>query len=555
MIKRERCIGCPPQAGIKVKVVRDMKRRNDMNDEYANKRRRMDSFHYTMKRVVTLLFISIIFCIQLDATSRSLQQKRLHKQQKLTALDKKEYAARNSGKAYYESLVERASKRRWAVQTSFNYATQDGAFNCDGCHVPLDGLIFGTDTLTIKDVYLFSKLSDDNKVRINNCNALVPDRGGVPIGGVGVPFGGFSDDLYTTLLAPVELDFGAGQKEYSAIISVLRRFDIGSSDRFAIACGMSIPLVHKQHTMDLNFQGGELFRPGYIPDTTQRENSLQQFYRDYSSLTDFINRAVLGANGIEFLADQSKTGIGDISLFGSIEYHGRHTLQAGLAVVFPTAGKRSGCTLWEPILGNGGAYECNPFVQGLCFTAVPYLNPFARIALGISAGYTTDTSRIPTLVTNPKRQMVHKVEGLSAPDSFQNFYVDPFSEYDTSVPLFAAKTPCVSKKTGTKLLFGIGNYAYQLFHVNLRWGLLYDFYYKSTDSFTVNNSASCQCNPETIDCAAVECCSDENSHSLSTNLIYTFNNLFELGVGGSFTVLGKNVPRTRSCFFTFVAVF
>lgn len=462
---------------------------------------------------------------------------------------------RKSGKSYYDSLVEKASKRRWAVQTSFHYTTEDGAFNCDGCNVPLCGLIFGKDTVTIKDLYLFSKLSDDNKVRINNCDALVPNRGGVPIGGVGVPFGGFSDDLYTTLLAPVEIDFGASQKELASFISAMRRFDVGSSDRFSLECGFILPLVHKRHTLDLNFKGGELFRPGFIPDTTQRENSLKQFFRDYSSLTDFINSAVLGANGIELLSEQSKTGIGDISLFGSVEYHGNHIFQTGLAVIFPTAGKGSGCVFWEPILGNGGAYQFNPFAQALFHTSVPYLNPFARLALEASARHSTDTSRIPTLVTNDKRQMVKNVTGLSAPDSFQNFYVDPFSEFDTSVPLFASKTPCVSKKIGTKVLFGLGNYAYNIFNVDLRWGFFYDFYHKSQDSFTVDNKGNCECDPGTIDCATMEKCSDETSHIFSTNLTYKFSNFFELGAGGSFTVLGKNVPRSRSFYFSFVAVF
>ncbi len=505
-----------------------------------------------MKKVMILLLI----CVFVDQTVHAyhLSHKKKQRSKQLRAQD--DDVTGNSGKAYYESLIEDASKRRWAIQTSFQYITEDGAFNCDGCNVPLCGLIFGKDTVTIKDVYLFSKLSDDNKVRINNCDARAPERGGVPIGGVGVPFGGFRDDLYTTLLAPVELTFGADQREYNIVVSALHRWDLGSSDRFSITLGTIIPFVSKHHSLDLNFKGGELFRPGFIPDTTQRENSLKQFFRDFSSLTDFINRAVLDANGIEFRPTQSKSGIGDVSLFGSVEYHGNHVLEAGLAIVFPSAGKGSGCVLWEPILGNGGAYQFNPFVQGLFHTSVPYLNPFARIALEWSAGFSTDTSRIPTLVTNPSRTQVKNVEGLSAPDSFQNFYVDAFSEFDSCVPLFAAKTPCVNKKTGTKILFGVGNYAYNMFHVDLRWGLFYDFYHKTKDSFAVDvDKLDCECDPESIDVCIMEKCSDQTSHSIGTNLTYKFSNLFELGAGGSFTVLGKNVTGSRSFYISLVAVF
>jgi hypothetical protein len=512
-----------------------------------------------MKKVIGLFLIYALVSISVVNAFTLFRKKKQQSlpEQQLDAVDapRNFTPIRKSGKSYYDSLIEKASKRRWAVQTSFHYTTEDGAFNCDGCNVPLGGHIFGKDTVTIEDVYLFSKLSNDNKVRINNCDALAPNRGGVPIGGVGVPFGGFSDDLYTTLLAPVELAFGASQKEFSILMSGMRQFDIGSSDRFSIALGFNLPFVSKRHSLDMNFQGGELFRPGFIPDTTQRENSLKQFFRDYSSLTDFINRAVLGANGIEFCAKQSKSGIGDISFFGSLEYHENHTFQTGFAVVFPTAGKGSGSVFWEPILGNGGAYQFNPFVQALFHTSAPYLNPFARLALEVSARHSTDTSRIPTLVTNDKRQMVKNVTGLSAPDSFQNFYVDPFSEFDSCVPLFASKTPCVNKKIGTKVLFGLGNYAYNIFNVDLRWGLFYDFYHKSQDSFAVDNKGNCKCDPETIDCATMEKCSEETSHIFSTNLAYKFSNFFELGAGGSFTVLGKNVPRSRSFYFSFVAVF
>ena len=510
-----------------------------------------------MKKVIGLFLIYVITSVS-AATAFDLFHKKKEQAVPEHQLDAPEAprnfaSIRNSGKVYYDSLVEKASKRRRAIQASFHYSTEDGAFNCKGCSVPLCGLIFGKDTVTIEDIYLFSKLSDDNKVRINNCDALAPKRGGVPIGGVGVPFGGFRDDLYTTLLAPVELALGASWKEYSTLISAIRRFDIGSSDCFSVALGFLLPLIRRHHSLDLNFKGGELFRSGFIPDTTQRENSLKQFFRDFSSLTDFINRAVLEANGIDFQAKQSKTGIGDVSLFGSVEYHWRHTLEAGLALVFPSGGKGSGSRLWEPILGNGGAYQFNPFIQGLFYTAVPYTNPFARIALELSAEFSTDNIRIPTLVTNDVRTQVKNVEGLSAPDTFQNFYVDPFSELDSGVPLFAAKKPRVTKKIGTKILFGIGNYAYNLFNVDLRWGLFYDFYHKSTDSFGVK--ADCNCDPKTIDICTMEKCSDETSHSLGTNLTYKFSNMFEFAAGGTFTFLGKNVPKQRNVYFSFVAVF
>lgn len=499
-----------------------------------------------MKRVVVIIMSFFLSCFAQDER-HEIVQKRKHKV--VVPI------MQPTGREYYESLVERASQRHWAFVNTFQYQSDRGGYDCTGCSGPLSAVALGCDPITIKDIYLFAKLSDDNKVRINNCDPLAPERGGVPVGGVGVPFGGFRDDLYTTLLAPVELDFDARQSEASFITSGMYRHDIGSSNRFSIAFGYQIPFKSKKHSLDFTFKNGELFRPGFIPDTTQRENSLKQFYRDYSSLEDFIIRCVFDSKCLNYQGTQTKSGLGDISLFALFEYHEDWSFELGLQCVLPTASKGSGNYLWEPILGNGGAFQFDPFAQLLFATSVPYLNPFARLAAEISASHQTDTMRVPTLITNDKRQMVHNVSGLSSPPSFENFYVDPFEEFDTQCPMFAGKTPCIDRKIGSKILFGIGNYAYKLFSIDFRWGLFYDYYHKSKDSFN-NDGLNCDCDETVvIDSCAMERCTDETAHLLGTNLTYKFSNLFELTAGGQYTVMGKNVPKRGSCYLSFVAVF
>lgn len=459
----------------------------------------------------------------------------------------------DSGRLYYDSLIEKASKRHWAFSLSVQYTGERGGYDCAGCSGALSNVVFAKCPIRIQDVYLFSKLSIDNKVRINNCDALVPNRGDVPIGGVGVVFGGFSDDLYTTLLAPVQIVFSADQKEVSFQTSGMYRFDIGSSECFSAAFGYILPIKSRKHSLDFTYQGGDLFTPGFVPDTIQRENTLKQFFRDYVDVEDFINRAVFGSKGLCLVGEQTKSGIGDISLFGLINYQGDMcNLETGLNILFPSGSNASGSTIWEPILGCG-AYQFNPFMQALVTTSVPYLNPFGRMAVEVSSGFTTNKIRVPTLVTNEMRTQVKNVAGLSAPDSFQNFYVDPFSEFDSCVPLLSTCTPCISKKIGPKILIGLGNYAYQIFNIDLRWGLFYDYFHKSKDSF---DKAACTCcDSVVIDACAMERGTDQSSHSFGTNLIYKFSNLFELGAGGQVTFLGKNIPRYGSFYISFVAVF
>lgn len=464
----------------------------------------------------------------------------------------------NSGKAYYESLIDKASKRYWSVKTSFYFSGEDGAFDCDGCSNTLSSLIFKKDTVTIQDIYLFSKLSNDNKVRITNCVARAPERGGVPIGGTGVVFGGFRDDLYTTLLAPVKLVFDADQTEQCLNISAMRRFDVGHSAKGSLTLGFDVPLKSKKHSLMASYVGGELFRRGFVPDTTQRETAVKQFFRDFADVNDFITRAVLAPKELTLQASQRVSGLGDISVFASIDYETDYIVELGLSVVFPTSGKGKGRTVWEPIIGNGGSFQFSPFAQFLWYSSSPYLNPFARVAVEFSSKQNSDTTRVPTIVAQTElvRTMVKDVEGLSAPDTFENFYVDRFSEFDSCVALFAGKTPCISKKPGTKILFGFGNYAYKLFHADLRLGLLYDYYRKTKDSFEVNaNNLDCDCVPDCIDEKTMEKCSNETAHNFGANLTYKFSNMFELGVGGQFTFLGRNVPKQRTFYISLVAVF
>ena len=422
----------------------------------------------------------------------------------------------------------------------------------------LPTLIFGKDPVTIKDIYLFSKLSDDNKVRIDNCVARAPERGGVPVGGTGVQFGGFRDDLYTTLLAPVELIFNTDQEEISFVSSGMYRFNLDKADQFFLALGFNFPLKSKKHTIELGCIGGELFRRGFVPDSTQRETALKQFFREFIDIPDFLASAVFKPKGLKLEQDQRRSGLGDISLFALLEYHREFDIEFGINIVFPTAAKGDGCTVWEPTLGNGGAYQFNPFLQFLFNTSAPYLSPFIRLALEFSTRFTTDTTRVPTLVTsNVVRTMVKNVEGLSAPDTFQDFYVDAFSEFDSCVPLFAGETPCVHKKIGSKFLLGIANYAYNIFHVDLRWGIFYDFYYKRADSFDNEGiqKQDAACPDVVIDVCTMEKCTEQIAHTFSTNLTYKFSNMFELGLGGRFTALGKNVMKEHTFYGSFVAVF
>lgn len=510
-----------------------------------------------MKRILKTTVI-LLLGISLHANQRQIKrnvrqlEQDLHAKQIIKKQPKISY-----DRTYYDSLIENASKRRWAFTVAVHYGSEDKGFDDDGNSVPLSTTVFGTCPITIEDIYLFSRLSNDNKVRIDNCNARAPERGGVPIGGTGVVFGGFRDDLYTTLLAPIELNFEADQKQFSFVTNGILRFDLSDWEYFSAAIGFTIPFKSKYHDLELSYIGGELFRRGFVPDTTQRETSLNQFFREFSDVDDFIASAILAPKGLSLNNHQRKSGIGDISLFGLLEYHNDHTFEFGLNLVLPTASDGGTSFVWEPVLGNGGAYLFNPFAQFLFSTNNPYLNPFVRAAIEVGPSFHTDKTRAATLVTNLVRQQVKEVTGLSAPDTFQEFFVDAFSEFDSTVPLLGGTTPAMKKKIGPKVLFGLGNYVYNLFHVDFRFGFFYDFLAKGSDSYCKEISKNdCDCASDVmIDTTTLEAKTNQRAHTLSANLVYKFHNYFELGAGGQFTVRGKNVSKNRGFYVSFVAVF
>lgn len=509
-----------------------------------------------MKRICTVLF-TILLCIPVHAGYSPVKRKGTPQDKELQT-QKLTQPTVSYDRVYYNRLIENAAKRRWVFTAAVHYSTEDKGFDCDGNSVPLATTVFGTCPITIEDIYLFARLSNDNKVRIDNCVARAPERGGVPIGGTGVVFGGFRDDLYTTLLAPIELNFDAEHKEFSFVTNGILRFDLPDWEYFSAAIGYTIPFKSKYHSLEFSYVGGELFRRGFVPDTTQRETSLNQFFREFSDVDDFIRSAVLASKGLTLDPQQRKSGIGDISLFGLIEYKNDHTFEFGLNLVLPTASDGGTSFVWEPILGNGGAWLFNPFAQFLFSTNAPYINPFVRLAIEVGPSFHTDKVRAATLVTNDSRKQVHEVTGLSHPETFEDFYVDAFSEFDSTVPLLAGKTPTMKKKIGTKALFSVGNYVYTLFHADFRLGLFYDFMAKGSDSFCKNCSkkdCDCSTSAETINTDCLEAKTDQRSHTLSANLVYKFSNYFELGAGGQFTVYGKNVSKHRGFYVSFVAVF
>lgn len=466
---------------------------------------------------------------------------------------------KNDTKSSYLSIVDEASERRWSFPVSLSYFLEDNAFNCNGCKVSLSSALFGENT-TLRDIFLLARLSDEDKLHIHPRNATPPN----PV------FGNSREQQYLALLAPMKIGMTAGERGADISISGMYRFKPFIGHRFFCVIGFNLPILVHSRTVDLGLYDGILYRPGFSQNVTIRETTIAQFFKDFSSVEDFFIRAVLGSKGMSFIPSQRKIGIGDFSLFGNLEFGpfffngkddglcgGLDVGQIGLNISFPTAAKTCGDTFWEMQFGNGGGFQFTIFGNFIFRTELYYVNPALHAGIELNTHFNAGNAGIRTA-----RLVIHTNELLRIGDDpnivapvFKEYLSDPFEELDSTVSVFGDKVSSSSVKIGNRFFIGIGNYFYDLFKTNLRFGLFYNFSIKAKDQICgelFSNSDSNVCH----DCWGSLCTKYTSiAHRLSWSLSYKFRNFVEVGLGSQHIVAGKNVPEQHEVFLSVATAF
>lgn len=471
------------------------------------------------------------------------------------------------GREYYYALLDKAVERRWALPLTFHYTFADKAFNYNCQQTNLSSLTFGA-PFRVRDVFLLSRLADDNKTRIFNGDALSKDRPepGIPQNSA---FGSYASDQYITLVAPTIIGFNAQSSEANAILSALYRFDIACDGAVVGVVGTQIPVRSISHKLDIQLHDGTLFRQGLLapPNNIARENSLNQFYRDFVSIEDFFINAVLRSKGIEYQPDQRAVGLGDLELFGLVDLAGlmKHVdgFQVGLNVTFPTGARGSVNKLWAPDFGSG-VYQFDLLFNTIFNSPSPVFNPMIKLVGSWSTrrgtGYGNNGIRVPQVISNSSRKQIREVPILANEDAFlgntgnrrfQGYYVDAFTALDSSVPAFANSVVNANVKLGSKVLVGIGNYFFDAFSLlGFRLGLFYDYMKKKQDSICIGCPADA-----TFDVAALIAATEQQAHTVGFNLTYKFRNMLELNIGSQHVIAGRNVAREHDIFASIIAIF
>lgn len=458
------------------------------------------------------------------------------------------------GRDYYYALVDVSTQRRWALPITCNFSVTNGAFDKNGQHTSLGAAALGG-PVKLEDIYLFARLGDENLV--GNQSSFQPASKSPTVGqNNNLPFGAYANDLYTTLLAPMQVSFGLQQRDVCVDFTAMYRFDFDACGRVLGYIGATLPVKTAIVDADLLLQQGVLYVESFAAtQNVVRERTLTQFFGDYEDVDDFFIREVLGGKGISFAGRQVKVGMGDFSLFGIIDIGGlweyADGIQFGLTIVFPTGSAGNPNILFNPHLTDG-VYKFEPFFSAIFNSCSPVFNPAVKLVGSFSSRRSTGSSggtRAGQTLSNGSRVQVKTVPGLSFPERFANYYVSAFDETTSSVPMFGDTAVPASIKLGNKVLVGIGNYFFNVFNLGFRLGLFYDYIRKASDSVCINK---CQ---GTFDTAALTANTNEKSHSLGFNLTYKFKNMLELNFGGEFVIGGKNVPRTNDFFVSMIAVF
>ncbi len=438
-------------------------------------------------------------------------------------------------KQYYVSSVHDAMQRHWAVPLSFYADFVNKGFNNCGDKVDLATALLGT-IPTIKDIYLLSQLAFDNKIRIDeNVDPQPFQRPGGSVLG----FGNFRSDQYIALIADTQVRIDADMREYGVNVSALYKMG-NRSTRGAVHVGFTLPLKSRLHDMDISFVGGELFSFGTLSVDNFSETPFSQFAKDFIDMYDFFVRAILEPKGLTFHAHQRATGVGDLSLFSFVEWGEKFSrvvasLQTGVNLVVPTAKKADADVVWEPLLGNGGAFQLEAYVYALFNTSSEMFNPSLRAVVQVSAPFTSKI-RIPTLKTETTKMLVIDSDQiLHDPTEFQSYYVDPFESYDVTVPWFADDATATRTRLGSQVLIGADNNIRNIWGRDIELRVLYNYIKKWKDSVCVNQDG-------TYNTTLLEDFTDSQQHILGFVLQCRPRDTITIDLSTQNVIFGKNTP-------------
>lgn len=410
---------------------------------------------------------------------------------------------------------------RGLVQALYYQCTAYKGFDDEKNNVPLAEAAFGK-PFTISDIYLASKLSNQGKLTL-------------PGGG----FGSQANQQYLSLLATTSVNLKADEREIGINLNGVYYFDIPCAPCVYGLVGFMLPIRSRRQTIEHQLIGGSLFEHSFS-STGQLpiENTLTQFFSDYTGVEDFFHRCVLEPKDLTLCTKQYRTGLGDVSVLGALDlgqnWCATEALYVGFNAVFPTAKTFNGPLVGQPDLSEGGGYHLDPFINAYFMSRYSFFNPEIYAGFRISFSHKA-TRRVP--------QLKNQLNQVLLPSRFANFQLaSPFSEFDSTVAQFSDQALRVTINPGSTFILRLSNTFYCVLGTPFNFSVFYLLFAKQRDGISVADKAGI------FDTDLLEKRTRQTVHTLQWSLSYKYEDEVRLYFGSQHVVAGRNAAQYHKFF-------
>jgi len=401
------------------------------------------------------------------------------------------------------------------------------------------------DCFNIKDIFLFSKLSDEGKVR------FTPDNIPLPLNA------NERENQYLAYIANFNGCICAEQRDIKVDVGALYNFWLKDNYKLRCSVGFNLPIISRLRIMNLTFEGPNYKEIGF--DITQMKNAMDEFHKRFDSITDFFYRAVLEPKCLCFCERQRELGIGDFFCFALFDlasfFNNLDGFQIGAEISFPTGKKSCDNNIWSIGFGSGGAYQFGLSAKMMYETSTNYFNPVWGIRGRFFSSYKS-MRRVPKLVMNSANESVpiDEIDCLIVPTDllaldYKTVYVGPFSSFDSCEAAFSDRAFCTRTKLGNIFEIDLGNYFYNVFKSNFTFNIFYEFSYKGCDDVCVLEKTG------TYNTYLLTRKTRMKIHMFTWALDYMYDDAISISIGSMHVLGGANVQKSHKIDLSLTAVF
>lgn len=399
------------------------------------------------------------------------------------------------------------------AQARVTYKGASQSYGSHGKISDLSQLVFGAEMFTFADVCLTANLIKEGVIESSDT---------------------INND-FLDFLKSEQFGYKSSFNEVRTEVTYVRHFK--GED---IAIGVNVPVVYREQRLKFK-------TPFSDPDNNF--NNQGDFPGAYSlkSFEGVVND-LLNFNGVYFNRRETRVGVGDLELFGTIQLYSRRIQRAylGAKVSFPTAQNRDTTKLWPVELGNGGYPSVSAYVSGIA-AVTRFINPNL---------FFQATCYLPTTMLRriPKNRAASSGADFTETDATTNItpkdflygfgYLansvaqEAYDQVDTTIPAFAKESTRIKMNMFPEFFLQLGNTCEKFLFRNAFLDVYYSLRVKGKDS--VNRDLP----PGVWNTDYLLLRTAQVEQQVGLQLSYQIDDTVRLKVDGQYAFAGRHVPRT-----------